>query len=157
MTVLGTSTAVRLALFLKKFLMYHVVMTVNFLMKKVLEKLKLSVKIPARGGKISLFKLKGNKMPGFIAASYSLAVSESNFSSTSIQDVQNSHLQAGQLVQGGDGRAADHKLLFVRGVYQYKQRCTEGLLYPLSFVTAACSIFLNLPAAHVKANRILLS
>ena len=148
---MGTSTAVRLALFLKMFLMYYVVMSINLLMKKVLEKLKFRVKIPARGGKISLFKLVGNKMPRFLAASYSLAVSESNFSSTSIQDVQNSHLQAGQLVQGGDGRAADHKLLFVRGVYQCELRHTEGLLYPLSFVTAASSIFLNLPVAHVES------
>ena len=149
MTVVGTSTAVRLALFLKMFLLYPVVEAVYSMMKKVLDKFVSSVMTPVWGGKISLSMLVKRKIQMCLAASYSLAVSGSTFLLLVKKFRNLQHQEAEHQVQEGDGSAAVLKQLFFRGVYQW-------IFYPSLFETASSRISLILQEHMSDASRIFL-
>ena len=109
-----------------------------------------SVKIPARGGKISL-SMHVKESPDVFCSKLLLGSFWIKLSLTFCQNMcKSQHQAADQLIREEHGAAAVHKLLLVRGVYQW-------IFYPLSFVTAASRISLNRQQHMSNAIRIFLS
>ena len=120
------------------------------MMKNAFKKLKI-----ARGGEISL-ELVGNKLPTWetkcpcigkqnvLVYSFKLLFGKlSSPASPLIGKLSSPLVKAGELVLCGVEGAADHKLSFVRGVYQWR-------FYPFWFVDAACRIFPSLQQPRVR-------